>query len=155
MEYKEEKKPEMKFVGIGIDTSMQNATKDCPEVWQKFLKRYREIKNYVGGMKNYGVSINLNKKDCTFRYVASAEISDFEDIPEGMEKVEVSAQTYFVFIHRGRLDKIGQTYHRIMEEMPKNQKEQKEGFWIEFYDHRWKGDKDESEFEIWIPVEEK
>lgn len=39
-----------------------------------------------------------------------------------------------------------------METIPKTNKKQKDGFWIEFYDYRWKGDKDESEFEIWIPV---
>jgi predicted transcriptional regulator YdeE len=26
-------------------------------------------------------------------------------------------------------------------------------WWVEFYDDRWKGDKPESEFEIWIAIE--
>lgn len=147
------KKPAMKFVGIGVDTSVQKASQDCPKVWQTFMERYKEIKNYVGGMKNYGVAINPNEKECTFRYVASAEVSEFEDIPEGMEKVEIPEENYFVFLHKGKLDKLGQTYGAIMEEMEKEpKKKQKEEFWVEFYDHRWKKDKDESEFEIWIPV---
>lgn len=155
MEYKEVKKPTMKFVGIGIDTSVQGASKDCPKVWQDFMKRYKEIKNYIGGMKNYGVCINLNPGECTFRYIACAEVSDYKNIPEGMEKVDVPAENHFIFIHKGKLSKLGETYGDIMQEIPKTRKKQKGGFWIEFYDYRWKGDKDESEFEIWIPIEEK
>jgi len=155
IQYKEVKKPAMKFIGIGVETSVQNASKDCPKVWQEFMKRYKEIKGYVGGMKNYGVCINPNPGECTFRYIACAEVSDFEDIPESMEKVEVPAETHFVFIHKGKLSKLGETYGGIMEIIPTTNKNQKGGFWIEFYDYRWKGDKDESEFEIWIPIEAK
>ena len=153
LEYTEAKKPAMKFVGIGIDTSVQNASKDCPTVWSDFMDRHDEIKNYVGGMKNYGVSINPDEKECTFRYIACAEVSEFEDIPEGMEKVEIPAESYLVFLHKGKLEKLGETYGKMMEEMPKTGKKQKD-FWFEFYDHRWKGDKDESEFEIWIPIDD-
>jgi len=153
MQYKETKKPSMKFVGIGIETSVKNASKDCPKVWQEFMKRHKEIKSYIGGMKNYGVCINPNQAECSFRYVACAEVSDFKDIPEGMEKVEIPSETHFVFIHKGKLNKLGETYGGIMETIPKTNKKQKENFWVEFYDNKWKGDKDESEFEIWIPVE--
>lgn len=152
MEYEEIKKPAMKFVGIGVDTSVQKAPEDCPKVWAEFMKRYKEIKNYVGGMKNYGVAVNPNQEECTFRYVAAAEVSEFEDIPEGMEKVDVPEETYLVFIHRGKMDKLGETYMKIMQEIPKTRMKQKEEFWIEYYDHRWRGDKDESIMEIWIPV---
>ena len=43
MEHREETKPTMKFVGVGVDTSVQNAKKDCPKVWEEFMKRYEEI----------------------------------------------------------------------------------------------------------------
>ena len=122
MDYKEVKKPAMKFVGIGIDTSVQDASQDCPKVWREFMKRCKEIKNYVGGMKNYGVCINPDPGECTFRYIACAEVSGFENIPEGMEKVEVPAENCFVFIHKGNLSKLGETYGRIMEEIPKTKK---------------------------------
>ncbi|MBL7051417.1 GyrI-like domain-containing protein [Candidatus Woesearchaeota archaeon] len=153
MQYKEVKKPAMKFIGIGVDTSVQKASRDCPRVWQEFMKKYKDIKNYIGGMKNYGVCINPNERECTFRYVACAEVSDFEEVPEGMEKVEIPAENCFVFIHKGKLDKLGETYGVIMKIILETKKKQKGEFWIEFYDYRWKGDKDESEFEIWIPVE--
>jgi len=39
-----------------------------------------------------------------------------------------------------------------MQEIQKTGRKQKD-FWIEFYDSRWKGDKEESEMELWIAVE--
>jgi AraC family transcriptional regulator len=154
MEYIEVKKPSMKFVGVGVDTSVQNASKDCPVVWGEFMKRCKEIKNYIGGMKNYGVCVNPNEKECSFRYVACAEISESGDVPDGMEEVKIPEENYFVFVHKGKLEKLGETYGAIMETMPNAKKKQKGEFWVEFYDLKWKGDKEESEFEIWIPVEE-
>jgi AraC family transcriptional regulator len=152
MEYKEEKKGKMIFVGVGVDTSVQNAPKDCPEVWNKFMQRYKEIENYKGGMKNYGISLTKSNQNCTFRYVACAEVSEISNIPEGMEKVETTESNHLIFEHKGKLDKIGETYGKIMEFLPTTDKKQNEDFWIEFYDYRWKGDKEESIFEIWVPV---
>ena len=154
MEYQEVKKPAMKFVGFGIDTSVQNALIDCPKVWEQFKQRHKEVQNSSDNMKHYGVSVNPNQAECSFRYIASAEVSEFEEIPEGMEKVEIPKETYFVFIHKGKKDKIGETYCGIMEEIPKTRMKQKEEFWVEFYDQRWKEESEDSEFEIWIPVEE-
>jgi AraC family transcriptional regulator len=151
MEYQEVEKPSMKFVGFGVDTSVQDAKKDCPKVWQEFMKSYKEIKNYMGGMKNYGVGLEKSKEQCTFRYVACAQVSEFEDIPKGAEKTEVPESKYFIFLHKGKLDKIGDTYSQITAELKKQGKKEK-AFWIEFYDHRWKGDTEDSILEIWIPI---
>jgi AraC family transcriptional regulator len=155
MDYVEAKKQAMKFVGIGVDTSVQDSSKDCPKAWKAFMERYKEIGGSAGGMKNYGVCINPNEKQCTFRYIAASEVSEFGSIPKGMEKIEIPAESYFIFVHRGKLEKLGETYWAIMQEIPKTKKKQKEEFWVEFYDKRWKGDREESEFEIWIPVEKK
>ena len=152
MEYKEEKKKKMIFVGVGVDTSVSNAPKDCPVVWGKFMSNYKKIENYVGGMKNYGVSTTKNVNLCTFRYVAAAEVSELGKIPVGMEKVEIPESKYLIFEHRGKLDKLGQTYGQIMEFIPTTGKKQNPKLWVEFYDHRYHGDKEESVFEIWIPI---
>jgi AraC family transcriptional regulator len=153
MEYTEAHKPAMKFVGYGVNTSMQNAGQDCPGVWSTFMKNYKGIENYIGGMKNYGVVTNADSKECTFRYIASAEVSEFGDMPEGSEKIEIPESDYLIFIHRGKLETLGNTYGSIMEDIPRLGKRQRTDFWVELYDKRWTGDKDEAEFEIWIPVE--
>jgi len=153
MEYTEDHKPGMKFVGYNVNTSVKDAGQDCPGSWSSFMKNYKEIENRIGEMKNYAVSKNLNPRERTFRYTAGAEVSDFGEMPEGAEKVEVPESDYLIFIHKGKLDKLRQTYRGITEDIPRIGKRQKSEFWIEFYDERWLGDKDESEFEIWIPIE--
>ena len=152
MNYKEERKDKMIFVGAGVDTSVSNAPKDCPAVWKKFMQGYKGIENYIVGMKNYGVCKTKNVNMCTFRYTACAEISEPGNIPEGMEVVEIPESNYLIFEHKGTLDKLGQTYGQIMEFLPTTGKKQNPELWLEFYDHRYHGDKEESLFEIWIPI---
>ena len=48
------------------------------------MQRYKEIPHAVGGMKNYGVSLEKSKEKCTFRYVASLEIN-----PESFDTTKV------------------------------------------------------------------
>jgi len=151
MKFEEIKRPGMKFVGVGVDTSVQKAAIDCHAVWMEFTKRYKEIKHYTGGMKNYGVCFEKSKKDCAFRYAACAQVKEFEDIPKGMEEHDVPPSEYLMFIHKGKMEKLGETYWKIMEEMKKLDVKQGK-HWIEFYDHRWRGDKDESLMEIWVPI---
>jgi AraC family transcriptional regulator len=148
--YKEILKSSMKFIGIGTNTTVQNAGKDCPVVWEQFMKRIKEIDNLTGGMKSYGISMEANEKECSFRYIASGEVSEFENIPEGMEKVEIPETKYLAFTHKGSLEKLGETYGGIMEETKDMDIDR--NFWIEVYDERYKGNTDESEFEIWIPL---
>ena len=152
MEYKEKEIEEMKFVGIGIDTSVQKSKEDCPVVWQEFMKNYKKIENYMGGMKNYGVAFEQSKDDCTFHYTACAEVSDFGLIEEGMEKVQIPKSKCLVFIHKGKLDKLGETYWAITKEL-ENKNIKAKPFWFELYDKRWVGDLEKSEMEIWIPIE--
>lgn len=146
MEYTISKKPEMKFIGIGIETSVQNASKECPVLWKNFMERLDEIKS-VDKMKSYGICVNPNNDTCKFRYVACSEVEDFSKIPENMEQIELPEKEFMIFIHKGKLEKLGNTYAEIMKLIPEPNYE----YWIEFYDERWKGDKEESEFEIWIP----
>jgi AraC family transcriptional regulator len=154
MEYKEMKKGKMIFVGVGVDTAVSNAPKDCPAVWGKFMSNYKQIENYIGGMKNYGVSTTQNVNMCTFRYTAAAEVSELGEIPEGMETMELPESNYLIFEHRGKLDSLGQTYGKIMEFIPTTGKKQNPKHWVEFYDHRYHGDKEESVFEIWVPIKQ-
>ena len=154
MEHKEERKEAMTFVGMGVDTSVQECGKVCPKLWENFMKNYEKIKNPVGGMKNYGVSLTKSIQECSFRYIAATQVSEVDQLPEGMEKVEVPAANYLIFEHKGKMDKLGETYCQIMKFIPTTGKKQNPDLWIEFYDYRWKGDVDESIMEIWVPLKE-
>jgi AraC family transcriptional regulator len=102
-------------------------------------------------MKNYGVCFENEGKD-SFRYIACTEVEDFENIPENMVMADVEGSKYAVFMHKGKMDGLGQTYWKIMEFLKEKGMKQKP-WWVEFYDKRWKGDIPESEFEIWVAIE--
>lgn len=152
MQYRIDEKGEFNVVGFLVETDFERAREDVSEVWKKFLSRYREIKNYVGGMKNYGVAVELDKIGRGFRYVACCEVSEFENVPIDMVMQIVSASKYAVFTHKGKLDKLRNTYEKIMSFMRKKGMKRK-NYWFEFYDQRYRGDKPESEFEIWVAIE--
>ncbi|MFH1290863.1 MAG: GyrI-like domain-containing protein [Nanoarchaeota archaeon] len=152
MDHRIEDKGKFKVVGLSIDTSVQNVQKDVPPVWEEFLERYKEIKHYIGGMKNYGVCFEKKKEDCDFQYIACCEVGDFENVPEKMVMAEVDASKYAVFTHKGKIEELSKTYGNIMAFMPSSGMKQK-NFWFEFYDQKWNGGKTESEFEIWVAIE--
>ncbi|MFA5431902.1 MAG: GyrI-like domain-containing protein [Candidatus Paceibacterota bacterium] len=152
MEYKQIEMGSMKMVGVAVNTSTQNAPQDCMPTWMEFMKRFAEVTNSVNPQIMYGVSFVTNKENCTFRYLAGVEVSEFGEVKEGLEQVEVPASIYLVFTHKGKLDTLGQTYGEIMYQVKSLGKEQKE-FWIEYYDERYKNNSDDSEFDIWIAVE--
>jgi AraC family transcriptional regulator len=151
MEYKQIHLPAIKLVGIGVETSPAKAPIDCPKVWEKFMSQCEKVKNQKKTMIHLGVSTQANAEACTMRYTAGSEVSEFIDIPNGMEKIELPESEYFLFLHKGKIDTLGNTYGDIMGTIEKSGKKQKD-FWIEKYDSRWKADNDDSEFEILIPI---
>jgi len=152
MEFKEVEKPAMKFIGLGVNTSVEDASKKGPIIWKEFMEKYNPITDSNCSTKTYGVCTGANEKECTFRYIACAESDNFKEIPEGMESVEIPSSKYLIFIHKGKISTLGETYGKIMQEIFKINKKQKD-FWIELYDERWKEDSEESEMELWIAVE--
>ncbi|MFA5080736.1 MAG: GyrI-like domain-containing protein [Candidatus Paceibacterota bacterium] len=151
MEYIKKEIGKIKLVGMGIDTSTQNAPGDCPPLWQSFMSKISEIENVIEN-KTYGVSFTISQAECTFRYIAGIEVSEFGNIKEGFEVKEIPASTYLIFTHKGKLNTLGETYSEIMKEIENAGYKQEETFWIECYDERWKSDSDDAVFEIWVPI---
>src|SRR5512133_1257939 len=142
MEYTRVHLPSMKLVGIGVDTAVGKTGVDCPRVWGAFMSRFSEVKNQKSAMVQFGVATQPDAETCTMRYTACTEVNDAAEIPEGMEKLELPESDYFVFTHKGKLDLLDRTYGEIMETMQHSERKQKEDFWLEQYDSRYKADSD-------------
>lgn len=146
-------KGEMKVVGMEIDTSVQECIENnkCPGLWEDFMKRASEIKN----RKDEKVCLGASKVtgECSFKYIACVEVTDFEDIPEGMVQWTIPASKYAVYTHKGKVINLSKTYAYLYEKvMPQSGLKQKD-VWIEHYDERFKEDSDDSEMDILISVE--
>lgn len=144
-------KKSFKVVGIEVETTVQECmSKDnpCPKLWEDFMKRYKEIKNTVGGTM-YGLCIATG--ECSFKYVACMEVRNFSSVPKGMVKHDVPAGKYYVHEHKGTLDKLGEAYGMLTEKF-KKEGIKETGIWFELYDERFKLDSDDSIMEIWCAI---
>jgi AraC family transcriptional regulator len=145
-------KNEFKLVGYDIETSVQGCSAVLPDLWIKFMQDLDKIKGKKGEY-NYGLCRVTG--ECSFRYVASVEVENFDGVPEGMVKEVVPPQKYAKFTHRGKLTELGKTYWKIQSKLlPESGLKQKKDFWFELYDDRFDQISDDSEMDIYIPIKE-
>ncbi len=145
------------FKVVGLKYYGNDPKNNCPQLWQEFMKRYAEIKNAIPISESYGLMCTGEEDyvDGKFDYIASVAVSGLEDIPEGMVGAEVPAATYAVFTHKGKLDRIDDTYEYIYGTWFQNSEYEPVGSnEFELYDERYTGN-DDSEFDIYIPVKTK
>lgn len=155
MEVKILEKPALKVIGMKVITTQANNT--IPQLWDRFNPRCQEIQNIAEKGVCVGVCLSVETKDfdenTKFAYIAGMIVENFDQVPEGMETVEILPQKYAVSTHRGSLDKLHDTYHYLYGEWLKNSEyEFSPSAEIEWYDHRFKFNSPDSEFDIYIPV---
>lgn len=84
---------------LGIDSEFDGK---MVQHWLEFKKRRSEIKHRIGGV-SYGIALSpgegMGEEKIT--YLAAAEVTVFEDIPEGLEKIELPSQLYAKFEVKG------------------------------------------------------
>ena len=156
MEHKIKEKPEFKVVGIEIKSTVQECMTNnpFPALWEKFMTRIPEIKNRVNEKEFWGPSFEINKEECSFRSLASVEVSECneDEIPEGMKCETIPTNKYAVFEFKGILKDLNEFYGKIMEYM-KEKGIKENGFWMEFYDGRFIPNSEDSVMEIWCSIE--
>lgn len=105
MEHKIVTAPKRKLVGIKIETSLSESK--TAGLWQNFRSRVNEIKNRANNdyfsVQIYpkGQSMDTFTPITNFEKWAAVEVSDFQDLPDGMEELEIGEGKYAVFKHRG------------------------------------------------------
>ncbi|MUT64677.1 effector binding domain-containing protein [Paenibacillus sp. NEAU-GSW1] len=139
------------FTAVGMSWDSQSSEGDIPSMWQRFISREHEVEGKQQPAVSYGICIPGENEQ--FIYVAGFE-TDGSRIPEGMELVNVPAQRYAVFTHKGTTEKLGETYELIYSKWLSLQGLQLvKGIDFESYDERFIGPMDEqSEIDIYIPI---
>jgi AraC family transcriptional regulator len=88
-----------------------------------------------------------------FQKWAAVEVSDFCDVPELFETQIVPKGLYAVFTHKGSYLKAPDTYHFIFHEwLPYSEYLLDDRPHLAIMGEGYKGDQDDSEEEIWIPI---
>lgn len=146
---------EKKLVGKRLVMSFAN--NKTRELWQSFMPQRNEILNKIGNdmysMQIYAPAYfsNFNPHN-EFEKWATVEVTDFNNIPTGMEHFTLAKGTYAVFIHKGSSNDNG-TYQYIFHTwLPGSDYLLDHRPHFEIIGEKYKNGDPESEEEIWIPV---
>ena len=147
---------ERKLVGLRLTMSLSmNKTR---ELWQNFLRRRNEIKNQVGS-NLYSIQVyddhyfKTFSPHSTFEKLAAIEVTNFSEIPGGMEPFTLPSGLYAVFLHRGAASTGPATFNYIFSTwLPNSEHHLDNRPHFEVLGEKYKNDDPDSEEEIWIPI---
>lgn len=151
--------PERKFVGKQL--TMSFADNPTFELWRSFMPQRQAIQKQLGAelysIEVYAANFFVNfNPEALFQKWAAKEVSDFQSIPEGMERIIVPGGIYAVFIHKGRASEGPKTYQYIFDIwFPPSNFELDERPHFAVMGEKYKNDSSDSEEELWIPVKPK
>ncbi|MFD2166094.1 GyrI-like domain-containing protein [Thalassotalea euphylliae] len=104
--------PAMKIVGIA--TQYDDGDLSLPKLWSAFRPYRDSIPNRVG-TDFFGIyeSYEEQEEGTTFTYICSAQVANFDNVPDGLITRELDAQTYARFTHVGPIEKLEDTLRYI------------------------------------------
>ena len=150
---------EKKLVGKRIKMSFSD--RKTYGLWNSFMPRRKEIRNTIGA-DLYSIEVyepnyfdNFNP-DALFDELAAIEVTDFNDVPDQMEKIVLPGGLYAVFLHKGPANEGIKTYSYIFENwLPDSDYDLDHRPHFAVMGVKYKHDDPGSEEEIWIPVKSK
>ncbi len=148
---------EKKLVGKRLSMSFSNNR--TPELWRSFISRRKEIRNTVGtdlfSLQHYATinSFENFNPEAVFEKWASVEVTDFNNVPEGMETFTLTEGLYAVFEYKGNSPEIFQYIFQTW--LPNSDYELNKRPHFEILGEKYKSNDDASEEEIWIPIQKK
>lgn len=107
-----ENKPEIRLAGSQRRYGCDDKS-GIPGQWGEFVPRIARISHRLSEVA-YGVCANGTETE--FDYFCGVEIPAGSTVPAGFTGFSISAQRYAVFDHRGRVEGIVDTVHRIFTE---------------------------------------
>ena len=152
--------PEKKLLGQRL--SMTYAENKTFALWSGFMPRRKEIKNTLGSdlysLQIYPSSFNFTTFDLhtPFEKWAATEVSDFKQVPAGMETLIVPEGLYAVFLHKGPASDAAKTFSYIFGTwLPASQYVIDNRPHFEILGAAYKNNAPDSEEEVWVPVKKK
>ena len=142
------------FQVVGMKYRGKNENREIPQLWRDYGARWKEIQDVVNPEIAYGVMDNYDEASGEFDYIASMEVGQVKDIPEGMVSVELPEQTYAVF--PCTLATIRESYDAALKKwLPESDYKHSGGPEFELYDENFDPQDLESEFYYYMPIKKK
>ncbi len=148
-----EERPGFRFAGMMYTGSAEQG--EIPQLWDKFVPIMDTIPGRINTNVCYGVVNPFGPKEGReMDYVSAVEVEDFENVPEGMVAAEVPKAYYAVFTHKGPISRFMETVQYVYGEWIKDPgMKLGDTPHFELYDEKFKGDEEDSECYIYVPVE--
>ncbi|AEM70133.1 transcription activator effector binding protein [Allomuricauda ruestringensis DSM 13258] len=149
-----------KLIGKKLSTSFANDK--TFELWRSFSPRKKEIKNPIND-DLYSVEIypdtsffqNFDPAQ-VFEKWATIAVSDFDQIPDGMETLTIPSGKYAVFPYKGKPSEAMETFRYIYADwLPNSEYEMDSRPYLALMGAKYKGEHPESEEEFWVPIKKK
>lgn len=160
MEPRIEKIEETKL--IGNKTKMSLANNKTRELWQSFMPRRKEITNAMNAelysVELYSDRMFFKNLDVTkeFEKWAAIKVTEFGNVPNGLETLIISKGEYAVFHYKGKPSEARSTYQYIYGQwIPNSEYELDDRPHFAVMGEKYKGEHPESEEEFWIPIRKK
>ncbi|MDX2280846.1 MAG: GyrI-like domain-containing protein [Saprospiraceae bacterium] len=149
--------PEKQCIGIRIRTSLsENQT---VRLWQQFKPRVRDIPHRANpnfySIENFDTVVDFKRFSPTtlFEKWAAVEVSQMEQIPEGMEALRLPSGMYAVFIHHGPAHTYPETAQYIFGTwLPHSAYQLDDRPHFEIMTPQYLPHDPHAEEEIWIPI---
>jgi AraC family transcriptional regulator len=142
---------------IPIMSEQSNAAEVIGPLWESFMNRIGDVPGAVHGT-TYGVMTTIADKNSMIhqhelRYIAGVEVAPGLPVPDGMERVDITAGRYAVFTHKGLIAGLPETARFIYSHwIPRSGKKVRKAPHFELYDARFKHDSPDSELDIYVPL---
>jgi len=142
---------------VGKKVTMSIADNKVKELWSGFIPRRKEITNNLTNdfisLSVYNPSYFLDFKPTNeFEKWAAVEVSDFTNVPNGLEKLTLTEGLYAVFEYKGSSSDISIFQYIFGVWLPKSEYLLDNRPHFEVLGEKYKNDDPNSEEEIWIPL---
>ncbi|MHA2339851.1 MAG: aldo/keto reductase, partial [Candidatus Hodarchaeales archaeon] len=147
------------FQVIGLEDIGKIVGRDMGQLWAKFIELAPKIPNRD---PSHGIGITIGSEELFVkgenRYIAANEVTKVDEIPEGMITETIPAQKYAVFTHLGKITNLGETFQYMLGDWVSNNTRYKRVQFVaalEWYGERYNIDSDDSELDLYLPIEVK
>ena len=146
------------LVGVSVKTSLSN--NNIPQLWKDFIPRIEGVPNnkntgcYEINPFDSAFKMEDFTEDMEFNKWAAVEVTDFENIPDGLKSVVIEGGKYAVFEHKGSMGKIQLSFDYIYGTwLPNSTYKLDKKASFERYGEQYFGPENpDSITEMWIPI---
>jgi AraC family transcriptional regulator len=139
------------FIVAGVKYRGKNENDEIPHLWGESYQRLIKIPQRVRQNVVYGILHNYDEESSDFDYLAGIEITNGEELAEGLTCWEIPEQTYAVC--SCTLPKLGEAFQNLQNEwLPQSDYERAPGPEFELYDEEYHAENPSSIMYIYVPI---